>query len=321
MNYGKVFVTGGSGFIGTNLIDALAKMEGTIVLNVDIKKPKIAEHCQYWREIDIRDKEKMEAVLNGFVPDLVIHLAARTDLDGECIEDYSTNTDGTKVLVTALEAINFSGSVIFTSSMYVCQPGYQPVSEDDYCPHTVYGKSKVLTEQIVKESRLSAPWAIIRPTSIWGPWFGVPYIDFFRVVLNKRFLHIAGHDTYKTYGYVGNSVAQILALAKCVRVFNGRSLYIGDSPAYSIREWADEIAAHVPYKILNVPRAVFVILAKIGDVLGRVGIRFPMTSFRLSNLTTNNVHDIKPIESILPVPPYSRVEANRITLAWLKSQS
>jgi hypothetical protein len=42
-----------------------------------------------------------------------------------------------------------------------------------------------------------------------------------------------------------------------------------------------------------------------------------MTSFRLHNMTTNNVHNLEPIKSIAPHLPVSRVEGTKVTLDWI----
>ncbi len=204
--------------------------------------------------------------------------------------------------------------------MYVCLPGYQPASDTDYQPHTVYGESKVIGEQIVRAANPNYPWIITRPTSIWGPWFGIPYVDFFNVVLSKRYFHIAGSNTRKTYGYVGNTVAQILSILEHAEILRGKTLYLGDWPPYVINEWADEIAEFVPYQVPSVPGAVFKGFALLGDVLKVAGIRFPMTSFRLRNMTTDNVHDMGALHELMgDTLPFSRAQGNAKTVEWLRT--
>lgn len=62
------------------------------------------------------------------------------------------------------------------------------------------------------------------------------------------------------------------------------------------------------------------IAAIIGDLLKKCNILFPMTSFRLKNMTTNNIVNLQNTYEIAPNPPYKRKEAIAITLNWIKNQ-
>jgi nucleoside-diphosphate-sugar epimerase len=290
-------------------------------MNVEMVRPKVRAHDVYWHDVDIREGAKLTEAITSFRPNGVVHLAARTDLGGKELVDYSSNTDGVASLLKALDAIQFSGPAIFASSMYVCRPGYVPTSDTDYQPHTTYGESKVAGEQILRANSPAYPWLIIRPTSIWGPWFGTPYADFFHVVLSKRYANIAKVNMLKTYGYVGNTVDQICALLDRVEACRSRVVYLGDWPAYPVKEWAAEIAAFVPYTVPTIPKAAFRLLAVIGDAAKMVGVKFPMTSFRLKNLTTDNVHDTALLKGIVGDDlRFSREQGNEITVAWLRTQ-
>ena len=96
--------------------------------------------------------------------------------------------------------------MVFASSALVCRAGYRPTGETDYCPTTPYGESKVEMEILVRESTLiPCPWAMVRPTSIWGPRFGVPYKNFFSTVASGYYFHPGRHDVRRSFGYVGNA--------------------------------------------------------------------------------------------------------------------
>jgi hypothetical protein len=62
-----------------------------------------------------------------------------------------------------------------------------------------------------------------------------------------------------------------------------------------------------------------VCLGWLGDLLKSFGIAFPMTSFRLHNMTTDNVHDLSPIQEIAPNLPISRIEGTKRTLDWINN--
>lgn len=315
----KVLITGGSGFIGTNLISFLLERGSYKVKSVDLATPKIESHKAVWECVDIRDNGALAILFEVFSPDMVVHLAARTDLRGATLEDYDSNTLGVENLIAVIKKTPSVKRVLFASSMYVCRPGYQPADMDDYDPHTVYGESKMLTERIIKGAELSVPWVIFRPTSIWGPWFSEPYIDFFKIVLGRKYFHLGKRACSKTYGYIENSVRQIEVLLEAdIDRVNGRLFYIGDWPAYNISEWAEEIASKKSIWIPKIPYFLFQLAGYFGDFLKLLKIKFPMTSFRLRNMTTDNIHDLSPIKELMPVLPFSRIEGVDKTLEWME---
>ena len=203
--------------------------------------------------------------------------------------------------------------------MLVCHTGYYPKDQFDYAPNTLYGESKVETEKIVWDNKPQCDWAIIRPTSIWGPWFGVPYRNFFDMVISRKYFHIGRKSCTKTYGYVGNAVYQIEQILFHETLNEDQKVfYIGDNPPTNIETWANEIAAELNSNIKRVPFWMLKTAAYFGDLLKLFNITFPMTSFRLKNMTTDNIIDLSETYNIAPNPPYSRIDGIKATLQWLK---
>ena len=206
--------------------------------------------------------------------------------------------------------------------MYVCEPGYIPKNFEDYAPHTLYGESKVETEKRIKSRNPAYTWSIIRPTSIWGPWFGEPYNKFFHIVLRRMYFHMGKRACRKTYGYIDNAIYQIFSILKAPEEKVMRKVfYLGDYEPYDITEWADEIASCANIKIPRIPYSFFVLAGWLGDLLKLLGVTFPMTSFRLHNMTTDNVLELNPIQEIAPDLPVKRIDGTRRTLEWIKSNA
>lgn len=312
----RVLVTGGSGFIGTNLVDTLVK-QGDAVLNLDRAKPLKDGHVSSWKPVDILDAHNLEREIVAFDPHVIVHLAAVTDLDGTTEEYYKANVEGTQNIIDICAKLKSLTKVLFTSSMYVCKPGYIPKNYDDYKPHTLYGQSKVNGELMVKAIKNpSYSWVIVRPTSIWGPWFNIPYIDFFNIVYQGKYFDF-GNTCTKTYGYVGNTVYQLLKLIEADNV-HAKTFYLGDYPPIQISQWANEISLEMGKgKIKKVPFIMVRMAALAGDILSKFRVKFPITSFRLTNMTTNNILPLNDLYTLIGNPPVSQLEGVKRTIEWL----
>lgn len=316
----KILITGASGFIGTNLLQYYLE-KGFIVKNYDIEKPRNKIHDSFWEKVDIRDLGSLRDALMRFLPDYIIHLAARTDLEGKSLDDYSANIIGVENLMKTLPSLPNLKKIIITSSMLVCHTGYYPKNQFDYAPSTLYGESKVKTEESVWNNKPQCDWAIIRPTSIWGQWFGVPYRNFFDIIRSRLYFHIGHKSCTKTYGYVGNSIYQIeqLLLNDTIDTEN-KVFYIGDNPPIYIENWANEIADQLKISIPRIPYWVIRCAGLFGDLITKLGFHFPMTSFRLKNMTTDNIIDLTNTYQVAPHLPYSRMDGIKETLKWIHSQ-
>lgn len=321
--YSRVLVTGGSGFIGTNLVEHYARLESQ-VLNLDIKEPRNPEHLPFWEKMDLLDSAALSKAVAEFQPTCLLHMGARTDLDGASIHDYAANTDGVRNIIDAIEKLETLRKVIFASSRLVCRIGYQPAGDQDYCPTTPYGESKVLGEKIIHEEarRIHCPWVIVRPTSIWGPWFDVPYKTFFVTIAKGRYFHPGHKEIYKSFGFVGNTVYELDRLLTATsESLNRKTFYLADYPPIEISTFGDAIQKRLGARpIRRLPVPALRTLAAAGDALQFIGWKQPpLTTFRLSNLLTPMVHDLEPLRDVVGELPFSMEEGVKITADWLHS--
>lgn len=316
----RVFVTGGSGFIGTNLLERLSE-DQIEVANYDIKVSRSRRFDRISTLGDILDGDKLSAIIADFRPDCVVHLAARCDLDGQTIEDYRANTDGLRNVIAAIASAPSVKRTIFASSRYVHGNEIQPERDNDYSPFTMYGASKAEGEMIVRSSHLESSWLIVRPTSIWGPWFGVPYRGFFDAVRKGVYIHPAAERLYKSYGYVGNVVHQIRRMIEApVDSVQGRTFYTADYQPIEIRSMAECIRHEFGApKVSEAPLALLKLLATGGDVLKRCGWKnAPLSTFRLNNLRCQMVYDLSKTEEVVGDLPYSMEDGVARTVEWMR---
>lgn len=319
----KILITGGSGFIGTNLIDYFVS-KGHKVINIDKAIPRDPKHKRFWRQLDICNNQELREYVSGFSPDHIIHMAARTDLDGVTIDDYQANTLGIESLIEVASDLQSLKRIVFASSMLVCPLGYQPKHDLEFCPTTVYGKSKVIGEQIVRSQATGKlNWTIVRPTSLWGPWFGVPYRNFFDAIAHKRYIHPRGKRIRRSYGFVLNAVEAIEKIIFCKEEskVNEKVFYLADYAPIELFSWASMIsrAFGVPTP-KEVPLPLLIGLSKIGDGMKLLGIRNPpLSTFRLNNLLTDAVYNLKPLEEITGSLSYKLDDAIAVTVDWIKS--
>jgi nucleoside-diphosphate-sugar epimerase len=316
----KFLVTGGSGFIGTNLVNHILEL-GHEVLSIDINSPVCTAHFNIFKKIDIKILSEVEAVFNSYQPNVVIHLAARTDLDGKTIDDYQDNILAVDNLCKTLLKATSVSRVIFASSMLVCKAGYTPKTDNDFLPTTVYGESKVIGEKIVRSyAEILPPFVLVRPTSIWGPWFNEPYRNFFEMVINGKYFQIGGNNSFKTYGYVGNVVNQLMSISSSTNQVNGKVYYLGDSNPLNANKWSTIIRHNLGLaEAPSLPFSIIKLAALAGDFFKILGIKFPMTTFRLKNMTTSNVVDVSPTIKINIYDEISVSVGVEDTIQWLKA--
>ena len=318
-----LLVTGGSGFIGTNLVEHFDRA-GWQVANFDIAPPRDRAQLAHWTRVDLLDAAGLAAQLAEHQPRVVLHFAARTDIDERAgLAGYAANVAGVTNLVLAIRATPSVERVIFASSQLVATPDGPPADELDYLPATTYGRSKALGEIIVRGANLDATWTIVRPTSIWGPWCATPFREFFTAVARGRYVQPSGMHVTKQWGYVGNLCRQVdrLVAADPADV-DGRTFYAGDYDAVELHDFANRVRRALgqpPVRL--VPATLLRAGAVVGDIAQRLGWRHPpLTSFRYQNLVRNERQELEPLRRLAGPLPCSVDEGIAFTLAWLRRE-
>lgn len=318
----RVAITGGSGFIGTNAVNYC--LENNInCINIDIKAPNDKTHVSLWHQIDIRDKQLFFDCLRDYQPTHILHLAATTGMDVKDLSFFDTNIDGVANLIAIGKELPTLSRIVFTSSLLVCKNGYIPKSDTEYCPPNLYGKSKMLGEQLVRQvTHLPFDWTIVRPTSIWGPWFEHSYKAFFQVINKGLYFHPGKKEIIKPASYVGNTVYMMFALLfGANKLVSRQTFYLADYPTYSTRKWANTIQEQMKpnSKLKTMPLSLLKIAAILCDILKKCGYKnLPLSRFRLSNMLIGGAYPTENTQLAVGPLPSNLEQGVSETIMWMQ---
>ncbi len=320
----KVLVTGSSGLIGQWVCKTLRE-NGFPTVGIDCISDESCWPADEFHRCDILDLDALAKVFADTSPDLVVHLAARIDLEEtQDIAGYAANTDGVRNILQCVRDTPSVTRVIVTSSQLVCKVGHVPKTDDEYCPNTLYGESKVLTEKITHElDGGGKEWCLARPTTVWGPKMNPHYQKMLQLIWRRRFFH-CGHDKlYKSYAYAGNIAHQYLKLLTApAEAIHGKTFYLADYEPISLRDYTNGLAQAMgaaPIPTLPLPLAKG--LALVGDALNACGLkRFPFNRFRLRNILTEYQFDLQKTKAVCGELPYSFEDGVAATAQWYKSE-
>jgi nucleoside-diphosphate-sugar epimerase len=165
---GPCLVTGGSGFLGINLVRHLLA-RGVAVRSLDIAEFDYPERDRIDARLgDIRDPEAVEQAMSGMRT--VVHAAAALPLAAP-MEIVTTAVDGTRLLLEAAARHRIERFVFISSTAVYGIPDHHPILETDRL-HGVgpYGQSKIDAERLCERARAQGACVpVLRPKSFVGP--------------------------------------------------------------------------------------------------------------------------------------------------------
>ena len=201
----NVVVIGGSGFIGTNLIEDLQQNERYDIVNID--KALSKTYPSITRIADIRDKEKLGQVLDS--NDWCVMLAAehRDDVTPTSLY-FDVNVAGNKNIIDLLEKKKVQ-KIIFASTVAIYGLN-KPNPDEDFpaAPFNDYGESKWQAEGLLrswyKRDADNRSLIILRPTVVFGPGNRGNVYNLLRQIASRKFLMVGKGNNEKSMAYVKN---------------------------------------------------------------------------------------------------------------------
>ncbi len=214
----KVLITGGAGFIGSNLTEELLK-KGCEVHILDIldepeKISSFKDRVNYVKA-DVRDKD-IHKILNDINPDGIVHLAAVSRVIW-CQENpelcNSVNLGGTKNILEAISNMKEKPWFIFGSSREVYgNPKIFPVSESaPLSAINIYATTKIYGENMVREfsSKYGITRVIFRLSNVYGnerDIFNRVIPKFILNALTDQEITIYGKDKFFDFTFIDDTV-------------------------------------------------------------------------------------------------------------------
>jgi len=276
----RVVVTGGAGFIGSHLVDALLGGEAASVVVLDNLVNGTADNLAAWEDDsrlelvvgDIRDRDEVARVVAG--ADVVFHLACLGVRHGlhSPVENHDVNASGSlTVALAARDAgirrfIHVSTSEVFGTATAVPMDENHPT-----WPETVYGAGKLAGEAYARAMyrTYGMPVTVVRPFNTYGPRSHaagdsgeiIPRTIVKMIHGERPVLFGTGAQT-RDFMHVSDTAAGLLAFAQSDEAI-GRTVTIGTGVETAMRDVCDLIAAALGRPDLT-PR---MLPARPGDVM------------------------------------------------------
>lgn len=306
----RIAIIGGSGFVGTCLIDLLNQVTNYELINID-KNPS-EKYSEITRICNVMDKDKLTSQLQNI--DIVILLAAehRDDVTPVSLY-YDVNVEGMKNTLEAME-VNGIKRIVFTSSVAVY--GLDKNNPDESFPaepFNHYGKSKWEAELVLQEwQKKHADWNVnvIRPTVIFGEGNRGNVFNLLNQIANGKFMMIGNGNNQKSMSYIGNVIAFIHFLIENQK--EGYNVYnYVDKPDFTTND-----LVHHTGKILNKSIPTTRIPYWLG-MLGGYGFdtlawvtrkKLNISSVRVKKFCAVTQYDSTKAMSLGFAPPYSMEE-------------
>jgi dihydroflavonol-4-reductase len=322
----KALVTGGTGFIGSHLTEALVRKG----VQVRCLRRKTGD-LKWLKGLPIEfvhgdwcDQASLEKAVRGV--DWVFHLAGVTKAIKEETY-YEVNGLGTENLIDAcLENNPRLQKFIYVSSQAAAGPSRTGCSkkESDPCePVSLYGRSKRAGEERILTHAHELPVLILRPSAVYGPR-DKDVFAFFRCISRGIKPCPMGPAQHLSLCYVQDVVRGILLAAE-TRTKSGEVFFLSDGNDYRMEEIGDIIAQAMGIDAfrIRVPRQMIRGIACFSEVLSKISRRPSLLNKDKAEemIRKDWVCDITKAKTLLGFEPgVPLLEGARLTFEWYKKE-
>lgn len=256
LSHRKIVVTGGAGFVGSNLVRTLVNDHGAYVTVLDdlftgdLKNLKGVEH--YFVHGTVEDKDLVSDCIKGH--DIVFHLASRNIIisNANPREDLNVNVGGSFNVFEACLQHGVKRVVFSSTSSVYGNPQKLPITEDDKKSYlNFYSASKYSAEVYAKTffEVFNLPVTTVRYSNIYGraqspanPYCGV-IGKFIKAALDGEPLKVHGVGSQtRDYTYINDAIAATIAAAIYPQAI-GQDYNIGTGRETTVNELAETIIA------------------------------------------------------------------------------
>ena len=310
----EITVVGGSGFIGSYLINELSDHK---VKNIDKNQSPFFK--KQTKIIDIRDRDNF--ILNSRTSFVVLLAAEHRDNITPPSLYYDVNVLGTKNVLSSMDDAGIK-NLVFTSSVAVYGLNKNnPDETHDIDPFNHYGKSKWQAELLIKQwyddDPINKSVLIIRPTVVFGERNRGNVYNLLRQISSGKFLIVGNGSNKKSMAYVGNLVSFIKY--KINSKFTGYNIYnYSDEPDYSMIELVSLVKNKINIKILGlkIPYFIGVLAGYFFDFLSFIlRKKFSISSVRVKKFCATTQFNSSKAHAEFK-PPHTLIEGLNKTLDY-----
>lgn len=271
LNDSKVLVTGGAGFIGSNVVKALLKQNAKVVVPYIKIYPnslfQLDELSKYVKTelLDITHKKKVFEIIKKNQIDYIIHFAAQTVVTESYKDPFltlKTNIMGTvNILEAARNNKNIKGIIVASSDKAYGKTTIPYTEDYPLKGDHPYDVSKSATDLIAQTyfRTYNLPLVITRFANVYGE--GDLHLDriipgICQALINKEVLKIRSDGTYiRDYVYVKDIAEGCILLLNKIYQIKGEAFNFSSKDTYSVLELIkkaqDILRMEIPYKIMN----------------------------------------------------------------------